>query len=131
MKRAPRDLPPDLRLGDVSIFFAVHRCGTVTGAARALRTSPSHVSKAVSRLEAQLGVTLLTRGVRGVTLTDGALRLLPDLEGALAAFSRAINSNADGARTLSVAGPSWAVALLLPVMARALPHLRLCALELP
>jgi DNA-binding transcriptional LysR family regulator len=130
MKRT-RDLPAELRLGDVTTFFAVHRCGSVTGAARALGTSPSHVSKAVSRLEAQLRLTLLTRGVHGVALTDGALRILPDLERAMAALSHAINVERDETRALTVAGPSWMIALFLPAIAEAQAHLRFSGLELP
>jgi DNA-binding transcriptional LysR family regulator len=120
-----------LRLGDVSTFFAVQQCGSVSGAARALGTSPSQVSKAVSRLETELHLKLLSRSAHGVALTDGALRILPDLEQALKAFGRAVNTDSDETRTLAVAGASWIVALFLPVIAAAQPHLRFCGLELP
>jgi DNA-binding transcriptional LysR family regulator len=130
MKRA-RSVPADLRLGDVTTFFAVQRCGSVTGAARDLGTSPSHVSKAIARLEAQLRLSLLSRGVHGVALTDEALRILPDLEQAVRHLSRVLDSNAEEQRTLAVAAPSYLITLFLPVMAEAQPHLRFCGLELP
>ena len=53
------DALADLRFGDVLTFLTVHRCGAITGAARALKVTPSQVSKAVHRLERQLGAHAL------------------------------------------------------------------------
>src|SRR5579864_6663708 len=117
-----RGLPADFRVADLETFFAVRRCGSVTGAARTLGVSPSHVSKAIARLESQLQVVLLSRGAHGVALTDEALRLLPELERAIAHLERAFKGEHDEARVLACAGPSFLVSLFLPAIARALPH---------
>ena len=123
--------PADLRLADLETFFAVQRCGGVTSAARSLGVSPSNVSKTLTRLEAQLQIVLLSRGVHGVTLTDEALRILPDLEQAMIHLGRVFNGAHEESRMLTCAGPSFLVSLFLPAIARALPQVRLCALELP
>jgi len=127
-RRAP---PSNIRLGDLSTFFAVRRYGGVTSAARALGVSPPQVSKAIARLEAQLQVVLLSRGSHGVALTDEALRILPDLEQVMRHLERVLNGASNGARQLTCAGASFLVSLFLPVIAQALPRVRLCALELP
>ncbi len=126
-----RELPGDLRLGDVLTFFAVQRYGAITGAARAQGVNPSQVSKAIARLEDQLHLTLLSRSVRGVALTDAALRILPHLEQAVSHFRRMMNQESEPQQALTVAGPSYLISLLLPVIAHAQPQLRLCGLELP
>ena len=131
MRPDGRELPGELRLGDLEIFFAVRRCGAVTSASRALGVSPSSVSKAIARLEARLHTSLLSRGAQGVTLTDEALSRLPDLERALAHLHRAVRGTTREERTLHFAGPSFLVSLFAPIIARALPEVRLCALELP
>lgn len=59
----------DNRLGDMQIFLAVAQDGSFAGAARALRLTPSAVSRAISRLEARLGVQLVTRTTRALSLT--------------------------------------------------------------
>lgn len=57
-------------LGDVEVFIAVVEHGSFTGAAVALSTTPSVLSRAVTRLEARLGRQLLQRTTRRVGLTE-------------------------------------------------------------
>ncbi len=61
-----------------------------TAAAKALRISPSAISKMIRQLEARLGVTLLTRTTRATSLTEAGERFLgqagPALELSLAAM---------------------------------------------
>ena len=52
------------------IFFAVAQAGGINAAARALRLSPSTVTRTVEELERQLNVMLFVRSPRGVTLTE-------------------------------------------------------------
>jgi DNA-binding transcriptional LysR family regulator len=52
------------------VFFAVAEAGGINAAARALRLSPSTVTRTLEELETRLNVTLIVRGPRGVTLTE-------------------------------------------------------------
>ncbi|TCM15700.1 LysR family transcriptional regulator [Novosphingobium sp. PhB165] len=59
----------DNRFGEMQIFLAVSQSGSLAGAARALRLTPSAVSRALARLEARLGVQLIARTTRALSLT--------------------------------------------------------------
>lgn len=74
------------RIEDISVFVEVAGQGSFTAAARRLNRSPAAVTRAVADLEARLGVRLLNRTTRAVSLTDagerflgGARRVLADL----------------------------------------------------
>ncbi|HDS3785140.1 TPA: LysR family transcriptional regulator [Enterobacter ludwigii] len=71
-------------LGDVEVFIAVVEHGSFTAAAVALSTTPSVLSRAVSRLETRLGRQLLQRTTRRVGLTEAGKVYL---EQARSAFS--------------------------------------------
>ncbi len=117
----------DLRLGDVRVFLHVARLRSVNAGARALGVSPSHVSKAVARLERHLGLKLVGRSARGVVLTDDGQRLQPrfvDLLGRVRALSQ------PGERPeLVVVAPAFLSPVLLPAFASKLPNLRIHNLE--
>ncbi|MFO1072708.1 MAG: LysR family transcriptional regulator [Geminicoccaceae bacterium] len=57
------------RAGEMAAFVQVVEDGGFTAAARSLRVSPSAVSKLVARLEDRLGVRLLQRTTRRLSLT--------------------------------------------------------------
>jgi len=57
-------------LDEMQAFLAVIDTGSITGAAEALRLTVSAVSRALGRLEKNLGVTLLTRTTRRLRLTE-------------------------------------------------------------
>lgn len=72
------------------VFRAVVEAGSFTGAATLLNQARAAVSFNVKQLEAELGVTLLTRTTRRVELTDAGerfyqrcLRVLAEAEGAI------------------------------------------------
>lgn len=74
------------RLQTIEMFVAVADQGSFAGAARAMRVSPQVVTRGVAELEARLGVVLLHRSTRAVSLThegagflDEARRILADL----------------------------------------------------
>ena len=71
-------------LGDVETFVTVVEKGSMTAAAVALATTPSVLSRAITRLEARLGVQLLRRTTRRLSLTEPGQRYL---EQARAAFT--------------------------------------------
>ena len=57
-------------LSNVSVLAAVVEGGNFARAADALGLTPSGVSRAIARLEARIGVRLLDRTTRSVSLTD-------------------------------------------------------------
>jgi DNA-binding transcriptional LysR family regulator len=66
-------------LGDLTVFLAVAEERSFTRAAARLRTSQSALSQTVRRLEARLGLRLLTRTTRSVAPTEAGERLLETL----------------------------------------------------
>ena len=124
------DTLEDLRIADILTFFAVQRVGSVTGAARELRVTPSQVSKAMTRLEAQLRTKLLTRSARRVTITDAGLRVLPQLEDVVSRL-RQLRRTETKNRQLTVGGPSYLCNFFVPRIAEHRPHLRVRSIELP
>ncbi|MFT4045078.1 MAG: LysR family transcriptional regulator [Solimonas sp.] len=59
----------DNRSGEIDVFLRVVDGGSFAAAAKALRVTPSAVSRSIARLEARLGVRLLQRTTRSLTLT--------------------------------------------------------------
>jgi DNA-binding transcriptional LysR family regulator len=82
------------RSGEMEAFDAVVRTGSLSGAARVLDLTPSALSRLITRVERRLGVRLLVRTTRSLTLTAegeayhrAARRILADLaeaEGSIA-----------------------------------------------
>ncbi|MFC4276652.1 LysR family transcriptional regulator [Achromobacter aloeverae] len=79
-------------LNDLSAFAAVARAGGFRDAARAHDTSASRLSDAIRRLEAGLGVRLLHRTTRSVSLTEAGRGLLARLEPALGEMQSALDA---------------------------------------
>jgi len=84
----------EVDLNDIQIFVKVVECGSFTAAGDALFLPKSSVSRKVSRLEERLGVRLLHRTTRSLTLTEAGRiyfertsRLMAELEEAEAAVS--------------------------------------------
>jgi DNA-binding transcriptional LysR family regulator len=59
----------DNRIADMETFLAVAAGGSFASAAKALRLTPSAVSRSIARLEARLGTVLIRRTTRSLTLT--------------------------------------------------------------
>jgi DNA-binding transcriptional LysR family regulator len=75
------------RGGEMEIFVRVVEHGSFSATARALRLTPSAISKLISRLEQRLGVSLILRSTRGLQLTpegevffDRAQRIVSEIE---------------------------------------------------
>lgn len=66
-------------VGDLTAFLAVAEERSFTRAAARLGTSQSSLSQTVRRLEASLGVRLLTRTTRSVAVTEAGERLIETL----------------------------------------------------
>jgi DNA-binding transcriptional LysR family regulator len=82
-------------LSDSNIFVAVVRCGSFANAARSLNLSQSVASRAVARLEKRLGVRVLDRTTRSVSLTDDGRGLFERLEPLLQGFEDAFTDVAE------------------------------------
>lgn len=63
-------------LDDLRVFLAVATSGSFRSAASQLFISQPTLSRAVARLETQLGIRILTRGPRGVILTEAGETLV-------------------------------------------------------
>ena len=58
------------RFLEMEVFVTIADAGSISGAAERLNTAKSAVSKRLSDLEARLGVSLMTRSTRRLSLTD-------------------------------------------------------------
>jgi DNA-binding transcriptional LysR family regulator len=76
------------RIDEWRAFAAVERQRSFSQAARALRVSPQAVTRAVAGLEARIGVRLLNRTTRSVSLTSEGELYLERSRQALAEFDR-------------------------------------------
>jgi DNA-binding transcriptional LysR family regulator len=120
-------------LHDLAAFLAVAKGSGFRQAARASGTPASTLSVAVSRLETQLGVRLLNRTTRSVTLTEAGARLLDKLVPALGEVEAAldvVNGFRDSpAGTLRLNVPGAVARTMLPPIAeaflRAYPDIRM------
>src|ERR1700729_4047779 len=100
-------------LSDSNVFVAVVRCGSFANAARSLDLSQSVASRAVARLEKRLGVRVLDRTTRSVSLTDDGRGLFERLEPLVQGFEEAFSSIAEeqsrvGGRLGVKIHPPWA-----------------------
>ena len=67
---------PKTNTDSLSAFVAVAELSSFTGAAVRLQVSPSAVSQSIRALEQRLGVALLNRSTRSVSLTEAGARYL-------------------------------------------------------
>ncbi|PPE72586.1 LuxR family transcriptional regulator [Solimonas fluminis] len=76
-------------LGDVEVLAAVVEQGSFTAAAVALSTTPSVLSRTITRLEARLGVQLLRRTTRSLGLTEAGRGYLEQVRQAFSLIAEA------------------------------------------
>lgn len=79
-------------LSDLRLFVQVAKSGSFTAAGRALRVPQPTVSRAVARVEADVGATLLVRTTRAVALTDVGADFLLRVEPLLAGLDEAAHA---------------------------------------
>jgi DNA-binding transcriptional LysR family regulator len=99
------------RFRELATFLAVAEEGAFNAAARRLRASPPAVTRQVTALEERLGVQLLTRTTRQVSLTEAGRRLRDDAARILDALEEA-----EAAAVGEQAVPSGELSLTAPVM---------------
>jgi DNA-binding transcriptional LysR family regulator len=97
--------------GQLRSFVAVAEEGQMTRAARRLQIAQPALSQAIARLESELGVALLERHARGVTLTPAGEVFLPKARAALEAdadaarMARSLARGAVGTLQIGYVGP--------------------------
>ena len=117
---------PRQNINDLLAFRAVARERSFTRAAAQIGVSPSALSHRIRGLEARLGVRLLTRTTRSVSLTQAGERLLGSIaphfdgiEAAVGALSELRDKPAGLIRITT--GIDAAKTILWPALARLLP----------
>ena len=121
-----------LRLPDVATFLAIARAGSLSGAARSLRVTPSQVSKALCRLEDLLGARLVSRSAHGIVLTDAGERALGRCERIVDDVRGLQSGRADeDSPVLTMVAASHLNALFVPAIVAALDGGSVRSLELP
>jgi DNA-binding transcriptional LysR family regulator len=91
----------EFRRGHLLYFVTVADEGQITRAAKRLHLAQPAVSSAIARLEAEVGVELLERHPRGVTLTPAGEAFLTTARAAVSAWTDAV----DSARSLAPVDP--------------------------
>ncbi|TDR37835.1 DNA-binding transcriptional LysR family regulator [Tahibacter aquaticus] len=109
------------RASEMEAFDAVVRSGSLSAAGRALGLTPSALSRILSRIEQRLGVRLLIRTTRALTLTPegkayhlAAQRILADLDESEGAI--AYQAAPRGRLRVSV-GPAYGRLVIVPLLA--------------
>lgn len=111
----------DNRFGDVENFLMVAGAGSFAAAAKALRLTPSAVSRSIARLEQRLGVALVRRTTRSLALTregqayhDRMIAILGDMYEA----ENSLRTEGQGPRGLLRinASPSFGMEYLIPIL---------------
>jgi DNA-binding transcriptional LysR family regulator len=114
-------------------FVEAATAGSLSAAAQRLDVTPAAVSKNLARLEAQLGVRLLQRSTRSLTLTHEGERFLEAARGALRALDDAVADVSQAARSPAgrvrmTVGAAFGRRWVLPALPRLLerhPELRI------
>jgi LysR family transcriptional regulator AphB len=120
-------------LDDLDLFVAVAQHSSFAEAARRTVVGTSSVSRAVARLEEQLGVVLLRRTSRKVVLTDEGRQLLqyaaPHVDGLKEALAATAEQRAQPSGLVRITAPTYTgatrVARALAAFALAHPQIRI------
>lgn len=107
---------------ELKYFLAVTETGGVHEASRQLNTSPSTISKAISRLEARLEVQLFRKSGRNIVITKDGERLIADAKTMLAIEQSMIGGYSSDKRDLrlKIVGPEIPLSYWAPQIVRRL-----------
>lgn len=125
--------------GQLRYFVTVSEEGQITRAAKRLHLAQPALSQAIAQLESELGVELLVRHPRGVTLTDAGEAFLVKARAVLGAEAEtaqtalALRRAASDAIAIGFVGPppSLSCPELFGAFAQRHPHARISFLDLP
>jgi LysR family transcriptional regulator, regulator of abg operon len=117
-----------MRLQRIEQFIAVVDAGSIRGAARQMGMSQPALSRALQNLEEELGIQLMHRGGRGVSLTEAGTTFLARARVAEAELRKAAEearrSVDDGSGLLSLGLSPVGASLLLPELVTTLQKKR-------
>jgi DNA-binding transcriptional LysR family regulator len=124
--------------GQLRYFVTVAEEGQITRAAAKLHIAQPALSQAIAHLEADLGVALLERHARGVTLTSAGQAFLPKARAAVASereleiAAESLTRSARGIIEMGFIGPppTMNAPLLFDAFARARPEAQVCFRDL-
>ncbi len=113
-------------------FVAAAEGGSLTGAAKALGSNQPTVGRHIDALEAELGIKLFQRSVKGLTLTDEGAQLLDHcrvIESQIVKIGRTVSGEEEVSGTVRIALPEGlcleVLTPLLPQFYRQYPDIRL------
>ncbi len=111
----------DYDLNLLTIFDAVMRKGSVSGAAEQLEMTSAAVSQAISRLRERSADPLFVRHGRGIRPTNHALTMHQHIKKGLRSIERGLDSGqafnpADSTRNFVIAGESYLDSMLFPAL---------------
>jgi DNA-binding transcriptional LysR family regulator len=114
-------------VNDLTVFLATAREQSFTRAAAKLGVSPSAVSHSVRLLEERLGIRLLTRTTRRVSLTEAGDRLVKSIQPHFDGIDTALNQLTElrdkpAGLVRITAGEHAVTSILWPVIERLLPE---------
>src|SRR6202035_3635574 len=120
--------------GQLRYFVTVAEEGQITRAAARLHIAQPALSQAIAHLESELGVALLERHARGVTLTSAGEAVLPKARAAVASereveiAAESLTRSARGIIEMGFIGPPPTMnsPLLFDAFARARPEAQVC-----
>lgn len=88
------------RLDEFRLFLAIVDSGSFAGGGRQFGRSPSSATRIVGDMERRLGIRLLQRTTRKLSLTDGGARLAEQARRIVADFDEAMSYTVGDAKTL-------------------------------
>jgi DNA-binding transcriptional LysR family regulator len=112
-----------LNWDDCRIFLALAREGTLSGAARHLKTGVATVSRRIERMEHGLGLPLFLRTQNGYVLTDQGATMLPRAEAVELAMAEMRQEARDHAQIRGVVRLTSIESLVVPFIVPALAPL--------
>lgn len=91
----------NVEVSDIEAFVAVIDCESFTKAADRLSVTKGHISKQVKKLESAMGVRLITRTTRSLSLTDLGKNFYDESKASLMRLNQAVASTVDSSLEVS------------------------------